>query len=341
VVKVLPEKLAQFNGRQKAAVLLVALGPEKSSQVYKHLGEEEIEELTLEIANVGKVPPEVKDGVIEEFYQMCLAQEYISRGGIDYARDILERAMGQNKAVDIINRLSSSLQVSPFDFARKADPSQILSFIQSEHPQTIALIIAYLNSEQAAVILSALPPETQADVARRIAVMDRTSPDVIKGVEKVLERKLSTVMSQDYTTAGGIKSLVEVLNRVDRSTEKGILEALEEQNPELAEDVKKLMFVFEDIVGLDDRAVQQILRGVDTKDLSLALKGTNEEVKKKIYKNMSERAATLLKEDMEFMGPVRLRNVEESQQKVVNVIRRLEESGEIVVARGGGDEVVV
>lgn len=337
----LPERYSQLTGKQKAAILLVTLGPEKSAQIYKFLNEDEIEDLTLEVANLGKIPPEFRDQVLEEFHQMCLAQEYITRGGVDYAREVLQKALGPDKAMEIISRLSTSLQVSPFDFARKTDPSQILSFIQGEHPQTIALIIAYLNPDQGAMILSALPQNIQAEVAMRIATLDRTSPEVIKEVERVLERKISTLTSADYTAAGGTKSLVEVLNRVDRSTEKSILEALEEKNPDLAEEVKRLMFTFEDIILLDDRSLQQVLREIDSKDLALALKGANEDVKKKIFKNMSERAQTVLKEELEYMGPVRLRNVEEAQQRIVNTIRRLEETGEIVIARGRGEEIVI
>jgi flagellar motor switch protein FliG len=233
------------------------------------------------------------------------------------------------------------LQVRPFDFTRKTEPSQLLNFIQTEHPQTIALILAYLDAEKSAIILSALPPDRQAEVAKRIAIMDTTSPDVIKEVERVLERKLSSVAPQEVRTAGGVKSVVDIINRVDRATEKTIMEALEVQDPELAEEIKKLMFVFEDIVMIDDRSVQRVLREVESQDLALALKGASAEVSQKIFANMSGRAADLLREDIEFMGPVRLRDVEESQQRIVNIIRRLEETGEIVVARGGGDEVIV
>jgi flagellar motor switch protein FliG len=290
---------------------------------------------------LGKISPEFRDQVLEEFHQMCIAQEYITKGGVDYAREILQKALGPEKAQEVISRLSTSLQVSPFDFARKTDPSQILSFIQGEHPQTIALIIAYLHPEQAAMILSALPQNLQTEVAMRIATMDRTSPEVIKEVERVLEKKITTLTSSDYTSAGGIKSLVEILNRVDRSTEKSILEELGEKNPDLAEEVKRLMFTFEDIISLDDRSIQRVLRDIDSKDLALALKGANEDVKKKIFKNMSERAQQVLKEELEYIGPVRLRNVEEAQQRIVNSIRRLEETGEIVIARGRGEEIVI
>lgn len=331
----------ELTGKQKAAILLISLGPNASAQIFKHLREEEIEKLTLEIANQRTIPQELKEKVIGEFHEMCLAKEYLSAGGLEYAREILEKALGAEKAVTIINRLTTSLQIRPFDFARKTDPAQLLNFIQNEHPQTIALIMAYLQPEQSAAIISALPADRQVDVARRIALMDRTSPDVIKDVERILERKLSSLVTQDFTAAGGVDSIVEVLNRVDRSTERTIIENLEVQNPELAEEIKKLMFVFEDIVLLDDRSLQLVLREIESKDLGLALKASSTEVADKIYKNMSKRAAEMLREEIEYMGPVRIRDVEEAQQKIVNVIRRLEDSGEIIVSRGKGDEVIV
>jgi flagellar motor switch protein FliG len=331
----------ELTGKQKAAILLISLGPDISAQVFKHLREDEIEKLTLEIANQRKISPEMKESVISEFHEMCLAKEYLAAGGLDYAKEILEKALGSEKAVTIINRLTSSLQIRPFDFARKTDPSQLLNFIQNEHPQTIALIMAYLQPEQSAAIISALPADRQVDVAKRIAVMDRTSPDVIKDVERILERKLSSLVTQDFTAAGGVDSIVEVLNRVDRTTERTIIENLEIQNPELAEEIKKRMFVFEDIVLLDDRSLQLVLREIESKDLGLALKASSTEVADKVYKNMSKRASEMLRDEIEYMGPVRIRDVEEAQQKVVNVIRRLEDSGEIIVSRGKGDEVIV
>lgn len=330
----------ELSNKQKAAILLIALGPEVSSQVFKHLKEDELEKLTLEIANQRKVTQEQKEKVLTEFHQMLIANNYISSGGLDYAREILEKALGADKAISIINRLTSSLQIRPFDFARKTDPSQLLNFIQNEHPQTIALIMSYLQPDQSGSILSSLPPERQVDVAKRIATMDRTSPDVLKDVERILERKLSSMVTQDFTSAGGVDSIVEILNRVDRSTERTIMENLEVQNPELAEEIKRRMFVFEDIVLLDDRSLQLVLREIESKDLALALKASSNEVAGKIYKNMSKRAADMLREEIEYMGPVRIRDVEEAQQKIVNVIRRLEESGEIVVARGKGDEII-
>ncbi|WP_096225526.1 flagellar motor switch protein FliG [Geobacillus sp. FJAT-46040] len=335
------ERKGGLSGRQKAAILLISLGPDVSASVYKHLSEEEIEKLTLEISNVRQVTAEQKEEVLEEFRQLALAQDYIAQGGIAYAKEVLEKALGPDKAMQIINRLTSTLMVRPFDFARKADPMQLLNFIQNEHPQTIALILSYLEPAQAGQILSALPQEMQADVARRIALMDSTSPEIINEVEQILERRLSATVVQDYTQAGGIEAVVEVLNQVDRSTERTILDALEIQDPELAEEIKRRMFVFEDIVTLDHRAIQRVIREVDNNDLMLALKVASDEVKNIIFRNMSTRMAETFKEEMEYMGPIRLRDVEEAQSRIVAVIRRLEEAGEIVIARGGGDDIIV
>ncbi|TVQ39974.1 MAG: flagellar motor switch protein FliG [Spirochaetaceae bacterium] len=330
-----------LTGRQKAAVFLITIGSEISSEIFKHLREDEIEALTFEIARLESIEPEDRDKVLMEFQELMMAHDFITTGGIDYARELLEKSLGSQKAVDIINRLTSSLQVRPFDFIRRTDPTHLLNFIQQEHPQTIALILAYLEPQKASTILSNLPHEVQSDVAKRIAKMDRTSPEVLREVERVLEKKLSTLSSEDYTSAGGVESIVEILNLVDRSTEKKIIESLEDEDPELAEDIKKRMFVFEDIVMLDDRAIQKVLREVDTTELAKALKSVDTEVQDKIYRNMSKRAATLLKEDMEYMGPIRMKDVEEAQQKIVSIIRKLEEQGEIVVARAGEDELVV
>ena len=331
----------KIMGLQKAAILLIALGPERSALIFKHLKEEEIEELTLEIANTRSVTPQLKEEVIEEFYQVCLAQQYIAEGGIGYAKELLEKALGSDRAMDVISKLTASLQVKPFEFVRKTDPSQLLNFIQDEHPQTIALIMSYLSPAQSSLIISSLPPERKADVAKRIAVMDRTSPDIIKEVEKVLESKLSTLVNQDFAVIGGVDAVVEILNTVDRGTEKHIMETLEIEEPELADEIRKKMFVFEDILLLDDRAIQRVLRDVDNNDLAIAMKGSNEQVQTAIFNNMSKRLAVMIKEDMEFMGPVRMKDVEEAQQKIVNIIRKLEDSAEIVISRGGGDEIVV
>ena len=303
--------------------------------------EDEIEELTLEIANTRSVSPQVKEDVLNEFYQICLAQQYIAEGGIGYAKELLDKALGEDRAKEVITKLTASLQVRPFEFVRKTDPSQLLNFIQDEHPQTIAMILSYLTSAQAALVIGALPPEKQADVAKRIAMMDRTSPDVIKEVERVLERRLSSLVNQDYTIVGGVDAIVNILNTVDRSTEKHIMETLEVEEPELADETRKKMFVFEDILSLDNRAIQRVLRDVDNHDLALALKGATEEVQNVILNNLSKRLAVMIKEDMEYMGPVRMKDVEEAQQKIVNIIRKLEDSAEIVIARGGGDEIIV
>ncbi|HHU92556.1 MAG TPA: flagellar motor switch protein FliG [Halanaerobiaceae bacterium] len=331
----------KLTGKQKAAILLVAMGPDVSATVFKHLNDEEIEELTLEIANLRSVEKELKDQVLEEFYELCQAHDYINQGGIEYAREVLEKAVGKERANSILERLTATLQVRPFDAIRRTDPSQLMNFIHGEHPQTIAMIMAYLQPDQAANVLSYLPPEVQADVSNRIALMDRTSPDIVKEVETVLERKMSAIVSNEYAAAGGIQSIVNILNFADRGTEKNILDRLEEKDPELVEEIRRRMFVFEDIILLSDRAVQVVLRQVDTHDIALALKTASEDVEEKIYRNMSKRAAQMLKEDIEFMGPVRLREVEDAQQRIVNVIRQLEDSGEIIIARGGEGEVIV
>ena len=330
-----------MDGVEKSAILLIALGPEKSAEIFKHLKEEEIEQLTLEIANTSSVSPQTKEQVLNEFYEVCLAQQYIAEGGIGYAKDLLEKALGSERAKDVIGKLTASLQVRPFEFVRKTDASQLLNFIQDEHPQTIALILSYLSSNQASAIISALSPEKQTDVAKRIAQMDRTSPDVIKEVEKVLEQKLASLVNQDYTIVGGVDSIVDILNTVDRGTEKHIMESLEIEDPELADEIRKKMFVFEDILSLDDRSIQRVLREVDNNELAVALKGSNEEVQNLIFSNLSKRLATMIREDMDFMGPVRMKDVEEAQQKIVNIIRKLEDSAEIIISRGGGDEIVV
>ena len=333
--------VGELDGLQKAAVLLITLGPEKAANIFKHLKEEEIEQLTLEIANTRSVSPSQKEEVLNEFYEVCLAQQYIAEGGIVYAKDLLQKALGEEKAKDVLGKLTASLQVRPFEFIRKTDASQILNFIQDEHPQTIALILSYLSPSQAAGIVGSLPPDKQTDVAKRIATMDRTSPDVIKEVEDILEQKLASLVSQDYTIVGGVDSVVAILNTVDRGTEKHIMENLEIEEPELADEIRKKMFVFEDILMLDDRSIQRVLRDVENNELAVALKNANEDVRNAIFSNLSTRLADMIREDMEYMGPVRVKDVEEAQQKIVNIIRKLEDSAEIVISRGGGDEIIV
>ena len=333
--------VGELDGLQKAAVLLITLGPEKAANIFKHLKEEEIEQLTLEIANTRSVSPSQKEEVLNEFYEVCLAQQYIAEGGIGYAKDLLQKALGEEKAKDVLGKLTASLQVRPFEFIRKTDASQILNFIQDEHPQTIALILSYLSPSQAAGIVGSLPPDKQTDVAKRIATMDRTSPDVIKEVEDILEQKLASLVSQDYTIVGGVDSVVAILNTVDRGTEKHIMENLEIEEPELADEIRKKMFVFEDILMLDDRSIQRVLRDVENNELAVALKNANEDVRNAIFSNLSTRLADMIRDDMEYMGPVRVKDVEEAQQKIVNIIRKLEDSAEIVISRGGGDEIIV
>ena len=329
-----------LTGKQKAAIFLVSLGGEISAKVMERLREDEVEKIVFEIARTETVEPELKDAVLQEFQDLMAAQNFITTGGIDYAREVLEKTFGSQKAIEIINRLTSSLQVRPFDFIRRTDPAHLLNFIQQEHPQTIALILAYLEPPKASVILQNLPDEIQSDVARRIATMDRTSPDVLREVERVLEKKLSTLSSEDYTAAGGVDSIVEILNLVDRSSEKAIIESLEEEDPDLAEEIKKKMFVFEDIVMLDDRSIGKVLREVNTDEMAKALKQVDAEVQDKIFRNMSKRAGSMLREEMEFMGPIRVKDVEEAQQKIVSIIRHLEDKGEIVIARSEEDELI-
>lgn len=328
-------------GKEKIAILMVALGNEIAAEIYKRMDDTSIEIVTLEVANLRKVTPEMRLGVLKEAQEVLLAREYMARGGVEYARDILERALGPERAHNLLTRITASLQVRPFDFMRHTDAQQVLGFIQGEHPQTIALILSYLEPVQAASIIGGLPATMQAEVAKRIARMDRITPEVLREVERVLERKLSTVMGQDFTLAGGIDAIVNIINNVDRGTERNIMEHLEENDPELAEDIKRRLFVFEDIIRLDDRSLQRVLREVEMKDLSLALKGATDELRAKFFKNMSKRAAEMLKEDMDYMGPVRVKDVEETQQKIVNVIRALEDVGEIVISRGGEEELIV
>jgi len=336
----MPEK-KELTGRRKAAILLVILGPDKAAQVLKHLDDETVEQLTIEIASVGSVSDEERRTVLQEFQNIMKAKEMIAKGGLEYAKEVLERAFGPEKAAKIIERLISSLQVKPFDFIKTADPVQIVNFLQNEHPQTVALVLSYLEPDLAAQVLGSLPEDLQVEVLKRIALLERTSPDIVREIERNLEKKLSGFVGQSFSKIGGIDTAAEIMNNVDRTTERSIMEKLAADNPELAEEIRRKMFVFEDILKLDDRSVQIVLREVDTKDLAVALKGASDELKEKIFRNMSKRAAQLLKDEMEYMGPVRVKDVEEAQQKIISVIRRLEEAGEIVIARGGGEELIM
>jgi flagellar motor switch protein FliG len=329
-----------LKGRQKAAALLIALGPEVSAEVLKHFKESEIETLTFEIFQLEKISEDTKGQVLEECYHMAVARDFITSGGADYAREMLVRALGKEKAQEVIERMAASRRPQRFGFVRDSDPSQLAQFVGSEHPQTIALILSHLQPIQAAQTMAHLPPEIRSEVALRIATMDRTPPEVVEQVEEVLKRKLSSVISRDFTSTGGTQFLVNMLTTVDRGTEKQILEYLDGANAELAAEVRKLMFVFDDLVRLDDRSLQRVLREVDSKDLALAMRGTSEELQERIFRNQSTRAAQALREEIEIGGPVRLRQVEEAQQRIVNIVRRLEDSEEIVVQRGGEDVLV-
>ncbi len=332
----------KLTGVQKAAILFITLGPEASAGIIKRFPESDIQRITYEIANITGVRAEQRQEILNEFIEMNRAKEYIVEGGLEYAKSLLSKALGQQRAKEILDKVTEATQqYRPFAIARKADAHQLMNVISNEHPQTIALILCYLQADKAGQILSALPEDIQSEVAYRIASMNNTSPLVIKEIEKVLDSKLSSVVKSDMTVLGGVSTLVDILNQVDRTTEKNITESLEREDPELAEKIKESMFVFEDIVTLDDVSIQRVLREMDAKELALALKGCSEEVANAIFRNQSKRAAAALKEDMEFLGPVRLMDVEKAQQKIVGIIRRLDEAGEIVIARGGEDAIIV
>jgi flagellar motor switch protein FliG len=336
-----PKKF-DIPGPKKAAILLVALGSETASALLKNLSEQEVETLTAQIASLEGVTPEMREEVLEEFHHMALAQQYIAQGGMRYAQEVLESALGVRKAKEIIEKVQSTIRTTGFHLLDHVDPNQLVSFIQKEHPQTIALLLAHMKAETAASTLSALPQDLQVEVATRIATMESISPEVLQQVEQVLAQQIKSLFSGDAAEVGGVKSVAEMLNLVDRGAEKNILGNLERDNPELATEIKSLMFVFEDILLLDDKGMQRVLKEIDTKELSLALKGSNEQVQNKFFANMSSRAADMIREEMAYMGPVRLKDVEEVQARIVDVVRRLEEDGEVIVSgRGGDDDVIV
>lgn len=332
----------KLTGIQKAAILFITLGPDAAAGIIKKLPESEIQKITYEIANITSVKSEQKEEILNEFIQINRAKDFILEGGLEYARTLLGKALGVQRAKEIMEKVTEATQqYRPFSIARKADANQLLNIISSEHPQTIALVLCYLQPDKAGQILSALPEDIQSEVAYRIASMNNTSPVVVREIEKVLDSKLSSMVKSDMTVLGGVQTLVDILNQVDRTTEKNITEGLEKENAELAEKIKESMFVFEDIITLDDVSIQRVLKEVETKELALALKGCSEEVSNAIFRNQSKRAAATLKEDMEFLGPVRLMDVEKAQQRIVSVIRRLDEAGEIVISRGGEDAIIV
>ena len=332
----------RLTGRQKAGILLVALGPEASANIFKHINEDEVESLSLEIADLDVIPKTVRAQVIEEFYQLAVAQDYISKGGIQYAKDLLKTSLGQAKAQDVIRRVQGALEKRDFQLLRNVDPGQLVNFLQNEHPQTIALILSHLESRQAADILGRLREDIQADVGYRIATMESVAPEVVRSVEKILETKTRNLSLKDTNAGDGIDSMVQILLESDRTTEKRILETIEEEDVNTAMEIRNQMFVFEDLIFLEDRSIQRLLRDIETQDLVMALKAASTELRDHIFKNMSTRAATSLGEELEVMGPVKLKIVEEAQQKIVAVVRKLEDEGEVagVTRGGGGDELV-
>jgi flagellar motor switch protein FliG len=332
-----------LKGIEKAAILLVAIGEERASEIFRYLGDAEVEALSLEIAKSRKVPTNVSREVLGEAVETVLAEDYIAEGGVDYARSILERSLGASRAEELIGRLSATIERRPFEFLRRTPPEQIHVFLRNEAPQTIALVIANLHTTLAAQVLSFLEPDEQAEVARRVAKMAETRPEVVSHVESVMRQKLSNVIAQEYAAAGGVKSLADILNHSDRTTERNVLDELAKTEAELAEEVRLLLFTFEDVVKLDDRSIQMVLKEVDQKDLAIALRGVSDEVRNRIFSNMSERGSELLKEEIEFQPPQRKRVIEEAQGRIVGVVRRLEEAGAVVLSRGGGggdDELV-
>jgi flagellar motor switch protein FliG len=328
-----------YTGQQKTAILLVTIGSEISSEIFKYLQEDEIDSLTFEIARFEAIEPDQKDVVLQEFHKLMTANRFVSTGGIDFVREVLEKSFGSQKAIDIINRLTSSLQIRPFEFIRRTDPAHIFNIIQAEHPQTIAVVMTHLPSNSASVIMESLPHNIQSEVARRIAIMDKPGPEVMREIERVLEKKLS-LLSDEYYNAAGIDNIAEILNLVDRASERKIIETIEDKDPELAKEIKKRMFVFENIVILDDRSIQRVMREVDPQEWTKALKGEDTGIQNMIFKNMSRRAADILKEDIDDSGSLRLKDVEESQKNIVSIIRRLEDAGEIVIDHTGENELV-
>lgn len=338
----LPDSSADLSGRTKAAVLLLSINQEDATKLLQQLPVDVIEEVTRELASLGQVPPRLRDSIVGEFYGMALAYAGHPEGGLDYARLLIKDSVDPGLADRLVNQIQTQVTKAPFAFLQRAESEYLLQFIQQEHPQTIALIICHLPYHKASEILVALPQEKQIEVVKRIANMDQTNPEVIKHVEQTLETRLSSMLGQSMEKAGGVHTVAEILNLADRASEKAVLEGIEADDPDLVEEIRRLMFVFEDIIMVDDKGIQAVLREVDNSELALALKTASEDLKKKIFGNMSERASTLIKEDMEFMGPVRVTEVESAQQRIVDIVRRLEEAGEILIAgRGGSDEMIV
>ncbi len=336
-------KAEGLTGLRKAAILMISLDMDSSSKIMSNLSTDEIERLSMEIARIDEeIAPDIRDAVVREFYQTHMASKYLEQGGIEYARQLLEKSLSPEEAAKILAALENTIQQAPFHFLKQADSEHLLMYIQDEHPQTISLIMAHLSPKQAAEILGGLTPKKQLEVVKRIARMEQTTPEAIRLVEQGLESRLASIVTQDLESAGGVQAVAEMLNLSDRTTEKGILENLEEADPDMVEQIRKLMFVFEDIILVNDKGIQSMLREVENDELAIALKTASEAMQEKIFKNMSTRASEMIKENMEFMGPVRLSDVEQAQQRIVDIVRRLEETGEVVISgRGGDDNMVV
>ncbi len=332
----------RMTSTQKVAALMIALGPATSSEIFKNVHDEELlSRITLDIASLNKISVDVLNDVLKEFYSLFLASDYLLSGGMGYAKKVLEKAYGSDHADKVLDKLVTLLNANPFQFFNDADPAQLATSFQNENPQLIALILAYLRPENSAQVLNFLPPEIQAKVAIKIAEMNSTNPEVLSDIEKIVESKFSSIVIQDFSKADGVQTLANILNRADRATEKNVIEILKVHDTELVESIKELMFVFEDIINLEDKSIQRILREIDTKDLAMSLKGMKEDVKEKILRNMSERAQAMLIDDMEYMGPVRAKDVQLAQSKIVSVIRTLESAGEIVIFRGGDEDELI
>ncbi len=331
----------KLSNREKAAILIIGIGKTHAAEIYKHLSEDEIAALTLSVTTMKKVTDEDRDEVLNEFYETCIAKKFVREGGFEYARGVLNKALGDDKANEILSKLSESIQVRPFEFVRRADVSQVVHLIANENPQTIAMILSYLDPVKSSQVLVELENELQVDVVRRMANMESVIPEFIREAEVVLEQRLNQMGTSDQTMIGGIGSVVEIINRVDRSTERNILETLDMTDTDLAEEIRKNMFVFEDIIKLSPQSIQRVLKDVDQNELTVALKGTTDEVKEFILGNMSKRQQEMILDDLQVLGPVKVRDVEEAQQKIVNVVRFLDDSGEIIISRGDGSDVIV
>jgi flagellar motor switch protein FliG len=333
----LPEKPEDLEGLSKAAILLLAVGAENASAVLKFLPAESVEEVTRELASLGRVAKELQSSVVEEFYNVSVASDYINEGNLDFAKELLKNSLDPKQADKVLSQIQTQVQRKPFSFLQRAESENLLTFIQDEHPQTIALIVCHLPHHKAAELIGGLPMAKQLEVIKRVANMDQTNPDVIREVERGLESRLSSMLMQSMEKAGGVPTVSEILNLADRATEKSILEGLEAEDPDLVEQIRRLMFVFEDIKSVNDKGIQAVLKEVDNHELALALKTASEELRNKIFGNMSERASAMIKEDMQYMGPTKVSDVESSQQRIVDIVRRLEESGEVVIQGRGGD----